>query len=123
MIVAFGNHSFTGLLLYEESNRQQDNFYAQRELSLAVDQLFSGSSQNQIGSSNSGDIYNYVNKSIIGRINYNYKSKYLAEFSFRNDGSSRFSPTKTMGFLPCRVFRLEDISGKLLEKLIGTIIY
>jgi TonB-linked SusC/RagA family outer membrane protein len=97
---SFGNHSFTGLLLYEENNRQQDNFYAQRELSLAVDQLFSGSSQNQLGSSNSGDIYNYVNKSVIGRINYNYKSKYLAEFSFRNDGSSRFSPLKRWGFFP-----------------------
>jgi TonB-linked SusC/RagA family outer membrane protein len=96
----FGNHSFTGLLLYEENNRQQDNFYAQRELSLAVDQLFSGSSENQLGSSNSGDIYNYTNKSIVGRINYNYKSKYLAEFSFRNDGSSRFSPLKRWGFFP-----------------------
>ncbi|MFA6084981.1 SusC/RagA family TonB-linked outer membrane protein [Mucilaginibacter sp.] len=97
---SFGNHSFTGLLLYEENNRQQDNFYAQRELALAVDQLFSGSSENQLGSSNSGDIYNYVNKSIIGRINYNYKSKYLAEFSFRDDGSSRFSPLKRWGFFP-----------------------
>jgi TonB-linked SusC/RagA family outer membrane protein len=97
---SFGNHNITGLLLYEESNRQQDNFYAQRELALAVDQLFSGSSTNQIGSANSGDIYNYVNKSIVGRVNYNYKSKYLAEFSFRNDGSSRFSPTKQWGFFP-----------------------
>jgi len=97
---SFGNHSFTGLLMYEESNRQQDNFYAQRELALAVDQLFSGSATNQVGSANSGDIYNYVNKSIIGRVNYNYKSKYLAEFSFRNDGSSRFSPLKQWGFFP-----------------------
>ncbi|MBD1385810.1 TonB-dependent receptor [Mucilaginibacter rigui] len=96
----FGNHSFTGLLLYEESNRQQDNFYAQRELSLGVDQLFAGSALNQVGSANPGDIYNYVNKSIVGRVNYNYKSKYLAEFSFREDGSSRFSPTKQWGFFP-----------------------
>jgi TonB-linked SusC/RagA family outer membrane protein len=97
---SFGDHSFTGLLLYEENNRQQDNFYAQRELSLGVDQLFAGNSLNQVGSSNSNDIYNFVNKSIIGRVNYNYKSKYLAEFSFRNDGSSLFSPVKQWGFFP-----------------------
>ncbi|QXV65612.1 TonB-dependent receptor [Mucilaginibacter sp. 21P] len=96
----FGDHSFTGLLLYEENHRQQDNFYAQRELSLPVDQIFAGNAQNQIGSANIGDIYDYVNKSVVGRINYNYKSKYLAEVSFRQDGSSRFSPTKRWGFFP-----------------------
>jgi TonB-linked SusC/RagA family outer membrane protein len=96
----FGNHSITGLLLYEESNRQQDNFYAQRELALAVDQLFAGTGANTLGSANPNDIYNYINKSIVGRVNYNYKSKYLAEFSFREDGSSRFSPTKQWGFFP-----------------------
>jgi TonB-linked SusC/RagA family outer membrane protein len=102
---SFGDHTFTGLLLYEENNRQQDNFYASRELSLPVDQLFAGNSENQIGSSDRGSdanplIYNYVNKSIVGRVNYNFKSKYLAEFSFREDGSSRFSPRKQWGFFP-----------------------
>ncbi|QHS56382.1 TonB-dependent receptor [Mucilaginibacter sp. 14171R-50] len=96
----FGDHSFTGLLLYEENHRQQDNFYAQRELSLPVDQIFAGNAQNQIGSANVGDIYDYVNKSVVGRINYNYKSKYLAEFSFREDGSSRFPNSKKWGFFP-----------------------
>lgn len=95
-----GDHSFTGLLLYEEGHRQQDNFYGQRELALPIDQIFAGNSDNQIGSANRDDIYDYINKSVVGRINYNYKSKYLAEFSFREDGSSRFSPRKQWGFFP-----------------------
>ncbi|EOR92547.1 TonB-dependent receptor [Arcticibacter svalbardensis MN12-7] len=39
-------------------------------------------------------------KSYFGRVNYDYKSKYLLEASFRYDGSSRFSPDNQWGFFP-----------------------
>jgi len=94
-------HNISGLLLYEESNRLADNFYAQREYSMdAVDQLFAGNSTNQVGSMNTGDLYNYANKALVGRINYDYSSKYLAEFSFRYDGSSMFHQGNQWGFFP-----------------------
>jgi TonB-linked SusC/RagA family outer membrane protein len=35
-----------------------------------------------------------------GRINYNYKEKYLLEGIFRADGSSRFAPGRRWGFFP-----------------------
>lgn len=35
-----------------------------------------------------------------GRINYNYKEKYLVEFNARYDGSSSFRPGKQWGFFP-----------------------
>ena len=38
--------------------------------------------------------------SYIGRFNYDYKSKYLLEFSFREDGSYRYSPEQRWGFFP-----------------------
>jgi TonB-linked SusC/RagA family outer membrane protein len=100
-----GGHNITALLLYEESERKEDNFNASRQLSLGVDQLFAGNSLNQIGSVDLGtdkdpQIYDIANKSIVGRVNYNYQSKYLAEFSFRKDGSSKFSPTRQWGFFP-----------------------
>ena len=36
----------------------------------------------------------------IGRVNYNYDSKYMAEFSFRYDGNDKFAPGHRWGFFP-----------------------
>jgi TonB-linked SusC/RagA family outer membrane protein len=93
-------HNISALLLLENSNRQSDNFFAQRELSLPVDQLLAGNSLNQIGSMNAGDLYENANSGLVGRINYDYKGKYLAEFSFRNDISSKFPVNNQTGFFP-----------------------
>lgn len=38
--------------------------------------------------------------SLIGRVNYGYANKYFAEFSFRVDGSTNFSPSNRWGFFP-----------------------
>ncbi|MFI5135502.1 MAG: SusC/RagA family TonB-linked outer membrane protein, partial [Chitinophagales bacterium] len=38
--------------------------------------------------------------SFLGRVNYGFKGKYLASFSFRADGSSRFAPTNRYGYFP-----------------------
>ncbi len=38
--------------------------------------------------------------SIFGRINYNYKDKYLATFTARRDGSTKFGPNSRYGFFP-----------------------
>ena len=38
--------------------------------------------------------------SYIGRFNYDYKGKYLAEFSFREDGSYRYAPERRWAFFP-----------------------
>jgi TonB-linked SusC/RagA family outer membrane protein len=38
--------------------------------------------------------------SYLGRFNYDYKGKYLAEFSFREDGSYRYAPDKRWAFFP-----------------------
>lgn len=38
--------------------------------------------------------------SILGRVNYNYKSKYLATASFRADGSSKFVGDNVWGYFP-----------------------
>lgn len=38
--------------------------------------------------------------STIGRLNYSYANKYFAEFSFRVDGSTNFSPSNRWGFFP-----------------------
>lgn len=86
----FDVHNLKAMLLYEEKVSKGDNFNASRELSLEIDQLFAGNDKNQIGGMDAGGLYHDVTKSILGRLNYDYKAKYLTEFSFRYDGSSKF---------------------------------
>jgi len=97
-----GVHNVSGLLLYEENNRSGDNFNAQRELSIPLPYLFAGTSANAQASMSTAaaSFYNYKTASYVGRVNYDYKSKYIAQFSFRYDGSSRFSTDKQWGFFP-----------------------
>lgn len=97
----FGDHSLKGLLLYEESKRESDNFWVAREFELDVlDELFAGSSANITGNSDTGNVYTNVNRGLVGRVNYSFKDKYLAEFSFRYDGSSKFMKGNQWGFFP-----------------------
>lgn len=42
----------------------------------------------------------YAARSVFGRANYAYKSKYLFEFNLRYDGSSRFAPDSRWGTFP-----------------------
>ncbi len=95
-----GVHNVGALLLYEASVVSGDNFYASRDLSLPVDQLLSGNSLNQQGYMDGNGLYKRSNEGLVGRLNYDYKSKYLAEFSFRDDGSSKFEKTRQWGFFP-----------------------
>lgn len=95
-------HNVSGSLIYEANTRSGDNFYAQRELSIAVDQLFAGNSLNQTGSmsSSQGNAFTYKTASYIGNFTYDYKSRYFAKFAFRYDGSSRYDTSKQWGFFP-----------------------
>ncbi len=38
--------------------------------------------------------------SYIGRLDYNYAGRYLAQFNFRSDGSSKFGPENRRGYFP-----------------------
>lgn len=44
--------------------------------------------------------YEYATSSYFGRLNYDYKSKYLFEFNMRRDGSSRFAADNKWGNFP-----------------------
>lgn len=96
----FNSHHVGALLLYEESVNQNDNFYALRELGISMDYLLAGNSLNQIGFMDKNNLWKTVNKGLVGRVNYDYKSKYMLEFSFRYDGSSKFAKGHQWGFFP-----------------------
>ncbi|MFC4871684.1 SusC/RagA family TonB-linked outer membrane protein [Negadavirga shengliensis] len=48
--------------------------------------------------------------SYLGRVNYTYDNKYLFTFSFRSDGSSRYSPGNKWGYFPsgAAAWRISD---------------
>jgi TonB-linked SusC/RagA family outer membrane protein len=95
----FGNHNLSLLLLAEFQKRQGQDFSASRQdfQSTFIDQLFAGSLENQIAN---GGEFRENRMGYVGRINYDYKSKYFLESSVRYDGSSRFAPGNEFGFFP-----------------------
>lgn len=93
-------HNVSALLLYEGNGQSADNFAAYRQLAIPVDQIFAGNAANQNATQDAGGLYQYATNSIVGRLHYDYKGKYLGEFSFRDDESSKFPPGQKYGFFP-----------------------
>ncbi len=93
-------HNVNALVVWEGRTRESDGFYAMREMSIDMDELFAGNELNQIGSMNPNARNRYANQSLVGRLNYDYKGKYLIEGAFRYDGSSRFPASHRWGWFP-----------------------
>jgi TonB-linked SusC/RagA family outer membrane protein len=66
------------------------NAYVDNTKPTALDQITAGSSP-----WGEGDL-----ASFFGRVNYNYKEKYMASATLRADGSSNFAPGKQWGYFP-----------------------
>lgn len=47
-----------------------------------------------------GNYYDWSTSGFFGRLNYDYKGRYLAEFNYRYDGTSRFRENKRWGSFP-----------------------
>lgn len=94
------DHTVSALLLMEETRRDSDGFYAKRNLGITIPYLFAGVALGQEGNSDIESIWRNANRGYVGKFNYDYKGKYLAEFSFRHDGSSKFPTGKQWGFFP-----------------------
>lgn len=94
------DHQVTGMLGFEAQKQTGDNFYAQRNLAFAMDYLFGGVTQDQVGGMGEGDIYSFSNAAFFGRANYAFGSRYIAEAQFRYDGGSKFVPGRRWGFFP-----------------------
>ena len=95
----FNGHGVGGMFLYEEQHSEWDNFYAQRLLKMNGDYLIYGELDGQTGGMTNylGD---YTRESFIGKFNYDYKGRYMVDFSFRVDASSKFPSESRWGFFP-----------------------
>jgi TonB-linked SusC/RagA family outer membrane protein len=95
----FGDHNVSGLILFEQFDAKtsylsafRTNFPAQD-----LDELFFGGETEKDGN---GGTYNDGRRSLVGRVNYKYKERYLFGFSFRRDASVAFPPENRYGFFP-----------------------
>ncbi|MFD1875150.1 SusC/RagA family TonB-linked outer membrane protein [Hymenobacter bucti] len=83
---------------------RENNSYYMRNMSatgfpddlLQDNSIGNGANQRQLNSSKSDGAI----MSLLGRINYSYKGRYMATVSFRRDGSSRFSETNKYASFP-----------------------
>jgi TonB-linked SusC/RagA family outer membrane protein len=81
----------------ETLNTQFYNAFRRYFISTAVDQLFAGGDAEK---NNGGGEFNRARLGYFGRVGYNYKQKYIAEFLWRYDGSYVFPENSRFGFFP-----------------------
>ena len=97
----FEDHNIS-LMLGAERQKNTNSWaqaYRKNFVSPAIPQINAGSSdpadKNNGGSASAGAYNNYL-----GRVNYDFRNKYLAQFLFRYDGSQIFAPGHRYGFFP-----------------------
>ncbi|SHE55435.1 SusC/RagA family TonB-linked outer membrane protein [Pedobacter caeni] len=95
----YGAHHVSGLLLYTQTASTQNNFSTQRRefVSGTLPELNLG---DPTQTSNSGTGSQSARQGLVGRLTYDYNSRYLLEVNFRYDGSDIFPPGHRFGFFP-----------------------
>ena len=97
---AINKHNINALFLYEYREVKGRDHQARRRGFFLEDILEFNFAEEDIpksilGARSASKVGGYV-----GRLNYNYDSKYLAEFAFRYDGSYKFHKDYRWGFFP-----------------------
>lgn len=96
----FGKHGVDGLVVFEQAQNAIYSASAQLEEPLTpYDQSFVYSTDTQRRNGSASEEIG-ARRSWIGRLNYNFDSRYIAEFSFRYDGNTLFPKGKRWGFFP-----------------------
>lgn len=96
----FKNKHFLNAMVGVTLQNSDYEFYSYRMKQLPNESLgMAGMSQGTFDKSTS-TLSSWSMLSYLGRINYNYKSKYYATASFRTDGSSKFSKKNRYGNFP-----------------------
>ncbi|MEN7550783.1 TonB-dependent receptor [Rapidithrix thailandica] len=94
-------HNISAFVAYEQMDYQDNNFWTQRLGfdSPQIDQLFAGSTDRS-NWNNNGGASESSRRNYFGRLNYDFKNKYLLGFNFRYDGSPIFPKEGRFGFFP-----------------------
>lgn len=96
----FGSHDLKVLVLAEQTRRSYSRFSATRKnlFTTSIPELFIGSENEQTNDGSSGS--DMGRKSMVARINYKFKDRYLFESTFRADGNVLFAPDNRWGYFP-----------------------
>ena len=104
--ITLGNHNFGALLGFQAIQGQAEAFQAGRQgflldnpVALSLGQNIAPVSGDPLGNTSFRG-GNATTLSLFGRLNYDFKGKYIAELSFRRDGSSNFLESNRFGFFP-----------------------
>lgn len=106
--------------VYLQSETQADGFSAFRKdfASSAVDQLFAGS---EVGKTNDGNASERGLIGYVGRLKYDYDTKYILEGNFRYDGYDGFAPGQKYKLFPSMSFGWnidrEEFARSALDKI------
>jgi len=96
----FGLHDVTAALIWEQAANGGELVQSQAENPMThYDQMFVYPTDRTMRATTASEV-NGGRLSWIGRANYIYAQKYIAEFSFRYDGNSLFPKEKRWGFFP-----------------------
>lgn len=87
---SFGKHNFDILAGFQAENEKTNDMTAFRD-GYPTDLIYVLDAGSKDNWSNEGTAAHWSLASVIGRVNYDYESKYLLSVSFRSDGSSYFS--------------------------------
>ncbi len=95
---SIGNHNLGFLLGINQEDSKYEKFTTSRLGLISAEVPSISTSTGTIDSNDS--FKEYAVCGYFGRLNYNYKEKYLLEANARYDGSSRFAPGDRFGFFP-----------------------
>lgn len=96
----FNKHAIDALLVYEQYKFGGTYVNSRAENPIVnLDQMFIYPTDRNFRSTTANEAVD-ARRAVIGRANYNYGDRYIAEFSFRYDGSPLFPGDKRWGFFP-----------------------
>lgn len=96
----FGSHEIDGMVAFERSEAASIKTTTAYDTNTPRDYLGSSLTAGTISSNSGMARVESGTMSYLGRVNYSYQSKYLLQFLFRYDASTKFAPENYWGFFP-----------------------
>ena len=93
-----GDHEFTAMAGFEQEEINYKSAYSRKNDLISDLKPSLGTATGKEFAS--GTLGHWATRSFFGRLNYNFKGKYLLELSARNDGSSKFEDSYRWGTFP-----------------------
>ena len=94
----FGKHNISGMFTVEKSEGEWKKTRLNKEGPLDVNNGLTNTATGKVDGQTEKKEMGTL--SYLGRISYSYADKYLAQFVFRTDASTKFSPDNYWGFFP-----------------------